>query len=243
MDEASHERLRERLNGAVGISVADDWSEVERLARTVRSPQTRVSPHLRKAALTPRRVLLVIGIAVALAPPALAIGYLVLKSSPTVVRPVTLPTLPAGWTIVADSSQHLRPSGTQVQTLITSWRYRPSTEGPASEIPAGGIMISVALLRSRTYGSGRVDLCDSAPTLSQYPRLSPPLSLPKTTVDTLDAAPHVKEFRIFGRYRHLYDFEVRVDIDTRRPLRPRWSVAETIVHGLDFPKWPAQKAC
>ena len=53
----------------------------------------------------------------------------------------------------------------------------------------------------------------------------------------------MKEFRVFGRYRNYYNFEVRVDVDTRRPVRPRWSVAEKVVSGLRLPTWPTRRSC
>lgn len=189
------------------------------------------------------KLAMAIGLAAALAVPALALGDRMPRRSAPTASPVTLPSLPAGWTVVADSPQDLRPTGTHVETLITSWRYRPTEEGPASVIPPGGTMISVALSRNQAYHAHKIDLCETTYTMADYPRRTPPLALPRTTTATLDGTPHVKEFRLFGRYRDSYNFEVRVDIDTRRPLGPAWRAAERIVHGLRLPQWPTRKDC
>ena len=104
-------------------------------------------------------------------------------------------------------------------------------------------MIDIMLLRTQAYRSHRVDLCSTTPVWPGHPRLTPPLTLPKTTTATFEGAPRVKEFRVFGRYRNYYNFEVRVDIDTRRPVRPKWSVAEKVVSGLRLPTWPTRRSC
>jgi hypothetical protein len=245
MDDASHESLRHRLNAAAGTAEKGDWAEVERLARSMSSQGSRTAPLTRRGLLTRRRILVfVLGTVTALAPPAFAVGYLVLRSTPITAPPVTLPTLPAGWTVVTDSPQDLKPtSNTNVETLITSWRYRPTQEGPASVIPPGGTMISVTLSRDQAYHARKVNLCEKTAKLAQYPPKTPPLTLPSTTTETFDGAPHVTELRVLGRYHDSYNFEVRVDIDTRRAVKPRWSVAEAIVRGLVFPKWPSDRSC
>jgi hypothetical protein len=245
MDDIPRDSLRQRLNAAVGTADASDWAEVEHLAQVIRSGRPRTVRLARIGTFARRRMLVVaFGIAAALAPPAFAVGYLVLRSSPTTAPPVTLPTLPPGWTIVTDSAQSLQPTGsTNVETLLTSWHYRPTEEGPASVIPPGGTMISVTLSRFQAYHARKVNLCETTAKFPQYPRRSAPLTLPRTTTDTLDGQPHVTEFRVLGRYRDSYNFEVRVDIDTRRPVGPSWSKAEIVVGGLRFPKWPTNKSC
>lgn len=163
----------------------------------------------------------------------------------TVVGPVMLPKLPAGWTAWSARPNLLRPHGTYVQTSITSWGYRFTAPGPGAgaAIPPGGVYISVELLRSQAPHSPGVNLCSTAPVEPGHPRRMPPLTLPKTTTDTFEGTPHVKEYRVFGRYHNLYNFEVRADIDTRRPIRTRWAAAERIVSRLRFPKWPTRPRC
>jgi hypothetical protein len=105
-------------------------------------------------------------------------------------------------------------------------------------------MISILQLRSQAYGSPNVNLCHDTPNLgSGYPALAPPLNLPAKTTSTLEGSPRVEEFRIFGRYRDYYNFEVRVDIDTRRPLAASWHTADGVVRGLRFPAWPRLSDC
>lgn len=164
---------------------------------------------------------------------------------PTVVPPVSLPELPAKWTAWSARPAFLTPHGTEVETIVTSWGYRFSAPGPGpgNVIPPGGIMIDIMLLRSQAYRSHRVDLCSTAPVIAGHPRLTPPLTLPRTTAATSEGAPGVKEFRVFGRYRNYYNFEVRVNIDTRRPIGPRRTIAERVVSGLRFPTWPTRRIC
>ncbi len=212
-------------------------------ALKARRPGGPGRPSVRKPA---RRQTLVFALSLValMTPPALAVGHRVLHRSPATAEPVGLPALPAGWTVVSDSSQRLGPSSsTNVQTLVTSWRYRPTYAGPASVIPPGGVIIDVTLSRDQEYRGRHVNLCRTTARLPQFPARTPPLTLPSTTTATLDGAPHVKEFRVLGRYRDSYNFEVRVDIDTRRPVRPRWARAETIIRELRFPRWPALQAC
>lgn len=245
MDDASQDLLRQRLDVAVGPVADPDWQEVERLAGVIASRPRRASRLRRIGTFARRRtVLFALGLAALLAPPAFAVGYLVLRPSPATAPPVSLPSLPGGWTIVTDSSQTLQPTNnTNVETLITSWHYRPTYNGPASVIPPGGTMISVTLSRDQDYPARKVNLCETTARLPQFPHRTPPLTLPRATTDTLDGAPRVKEFRVLGRYRNSYNFEIRVDIDTRRPVNPRWLVAASVVRGLRFPQWPMDKAC
>jgi hypothetical protein len=175
----------------------------------------------------------------ALAAPALA------TPTPTIVAPVTLSKLPAGWTAWSASPAFLTPHGTEVETIATSWGYRFSAPGPGpgNVIPPGGSMIDIMLLRSQAYRSHGVNLCSTAAVIAGHPRLTPPFTLPRTTTATSDGAPGVKEFRVFGRYRNYYNFEVRVNIDTGRPIHPRWRVADRVVSGLRFPTWPTRRIC
>jgi hypothetical protein len=245
MDDASRDLLRQRLNAAVGTAPDPDWRDVERLAQVAPPRHGRTSGPRRVRTFARRQTLLfAVTLAAVLAPPAFAVGYLVLKSSPATASAVSLPPLPHGWTIVTNSSQRLHStSNTNVQTLITSWHYRPSYDGPASVIPPGGTMISVTLSRDQSYGAQQVNLCETTARLSQFPQRTPPLRIPRTTTSTLDGTPRVKEFRLLGRYRNSYNFEIRVDIDIRRPVGPRWAIAENIIRGLRFPRWPTDKAC
>lgn len=245
MDDSSQDLLRQRLNVAVGTAPDPDWQEVERLAGVIAARPRRAS-RLRRIGTFARRqtALFALALAALLAPPGFAVGYLVLRSSPATAPPISLPPLPAGWTIVTDSPQRLQPtSNTNVQTLITSWHYRPTYNGPASVIPPGGTMISVTLSRDQDYTTRKVNLCETTARLPQFPQRTPPLTLPRTTTNTLDGTPSVKEFRVLGRYRNSYNFEIRVDIDTRRTVKPRWVIAESIIRELRFPQWPTDKAC
>lgn len=244
MDDSSQDILRQRLHIAVGTAPDADWEEVVRLAVAIAARPRRAS-RLRRIGTFARRQTapFALALAVLLAPPAFAVGYLVLKSSPATAPPVALPPLPAGWTIVTDSSQRLQStSNTNVQTLITSWHYRPTYDGPASVTPPGGTMISVTLSRDQNYAR-KVNLCETTARLPQFPAWTPPLTLPRTTTNILDGTPSVKEFRVLGRYRNSYNFEIRVDVDTRRPVKPRWVIAESIIRGLRFPQWPTDRAC
>jgi hypothetical protein len=245
MSERPRDSLRQRLRAASEVGDAGDWSEVERLA--LLAPPSAREGRIGGASLGRRHRTLAVGLglALALAAPTFALGYFVFASStPVIVAPVGVPVLPRGWTAFSSVPYLLRPGGTQAQTTITSWGYRPSPgPGPAAELPPGGIMISVTLLRSQDFGARKVDLCATAPRIAGYPDRKLPLALPRSTTNTLEGAPRVNEFRVFGRYRNFYNFEIRADIDTQRSLAPRWSAAESVVSRLRFPAWPVKRTC
>lgn len=248
MSDAWDEQLRGRLNRAVGEVREGSWAAVERLARsdsTLRTPSPRTP--MRRSHGRHRMVLVALALVCVVAAPAFALRHritaLFASPSPVVVSAVAAPALPHGWRSLSSAPYILRSGGTQAETILTSWRYQPSPFGPAAAIPPGGIMISIRLLRSQAYGSPHVNLCRDTPSQSAYPAIAPPLNLPGKTTATLEGSPSVKEFRILGRYRNYYDFEVRVDIDTRRAVARDWKTADAVVRGLRFPAWPRVSDC
>jgi hypothetical protein len=243
MSDGWDARLRGRLSQAAGEVLEGDWTAVERLAR----PGGTLGQPIRRSRGRRRTLVVALVLAAVVAAPAFAFRHritaLFASPSPVVVRAVTVPALPTGWTILSSAPYILRPGGTQAETILTSWRYQPSPFGPAGSIPPGGIMISIRLLRSQAYGSAHVNLCRDTPNVSGYPATALPLNLPDETTSTLEGSPSVQEFRILGRYRNYYNFEVRVDIDTRRPVARSWKTADGVVRGLRFPAWPRVSHC
>ena len=156
------------------------------------------------------------------------------------VRPASFRYLPNGWSTFSDALDVLSRHGTWANATALSWHYRPSETGPASLLPKNGVMISVHLMRS---GSTKVHLCRITPHLGDYPARTFPLRLPRTTSQTLEGAPDVKEYRIFGRYQNYYNFEVRVDIAAEAPSPSAWNLAKRVVASIQFPPWPSSENC
>jgi hypothetical protein len=179
----------------------------------------------------------------AVATPALAFRSQVLSFlglTDQAVPPPSFGYLPKGWSTLSDALGVLSRTGTWAEAMALSWHYTPSETGPAGSLPKNGVMIWVHLMRS---GSTRVNLCRTAPHFADYPPRTPPLRLPRTTSQTLEGYPHVKEYRVFGRYENYYNYEVRVDI-APAALSPRaFALAQRVVAGIRFPPWPSREDC
>jgi hypothetical protein len=242
------ETLGRRLTNAIEAGEGD-WNDVVERASAAGRPPGRSRGGRRRGRGHGRRLALALALVALVAAPAFALRHQVAdvfsSSPPTDGAPSAAPgLLPGGWSVLRSDPQRLSPRGTQAETTLTSWDYRSAPDGPAGSLPPGGIIINVALLRSQVPAAGSANLCRSAPTAADYPPRSLPLRLPQSTRFMLEGAAAAKEFRVFGSYQHHnYNFEVRVDIDTRRPLGPSWAVAQRVVAGLQFPTWPRLSRC
>jgi hypothetical protein len=101
------------------------------------------------------------------------------------------------------------------------------------------VIVWVLLFRS---GGTNVNLCRTTPHFPDHPARMFPLRLPPTTSNTLEGAPTVKEYRVFGRYADYYNFEVRVDIAPHAAPHA-WQLAAHVVAAIRFPTWPTLAAC
>jgi hypothetical protein len=159
--------------------------------------------------------------------------------------PVPAPTfshLPAGWRAFSTPGE-LTPAGAQTSVFATSWPYRLATvDGPAGSMSANAVLVSVSLIR-RNPGKHSGSLCRRTPRLSGYPPVRHlPVDLPATTAATLDGTAW-PEYRSFGRLGNSYNFEVRVDISTRRPSVKLLRLARLAVAAIRFPRWPTPTTC
>lgn len=162
---------------------------------------------------------------------------------PQAVLPATFSYLPKTWSTDSDELGVLSHSGAHADALALSWHYQPGwPTGPVGQLSKNRILVSVYLFRARA-GSAHVNLCATTPHLAGYPARLPPLQLPRATTQTLDATPNVPEYRVFGRYRDYYNFEIRVDIANPEPAPALWHLADRIVAGIVLPPWPLRRTC
>jgi hypothetical protein len=159
--------------------------------------------------------------------------------TPTVARPASFESLPAGWRQFADSGTTLGRRGDISETFVTSWHYRSHPHGPAGDLPPGGVLITVLLIRRAAGGRPAPALCRGVPRSPEYPQIQRlPLRLPTTPATTLEGYERVPEYRIFGAIRHDYHVEVRVDINQQNPGRSLLRRAQRVLNRLRLPDWP-----
>jgi hypothetical protein len=130
--------------------------------------------------------------------------------------------------------------GAVSEAIATSWRFdRSSRRGPAGDMPPGGIMVQVLLIRRAAGGERSPGLYREAPQLDAYPRIRRlPLRMPETPAGTLEGYDGVREYRIFGALRRDYHVEVRIDINAASPDQELRGQAQKALNALRFPDWP-----
>jgi hypothetical protein len=158
----------------------------------------------------------------------------------TLAPPATFDQLPAGWRQFNDRGAILNARGGVSETFATSWRYEQSNpHGPAGDMPPGGILVSVLLIRRAAGGRPSPELCRGAPRLPSSPPIRRlPLRLPTTPATTLEGYDQVPEYRIFGAIRNDYHVEVRIDINHQDPPPTLRHQAQAVLDQLRFPDWP-----
>jgi hypothetical protein len=161
-----------------------------------------------------------------------------------IVQPAKLTHLPLGWTTPDSRYARLsRHGGASTYSDALNWRYKPSQYGWASQIPRDGIAVSIILFR----GSGNdpfLNLCRYTPHLSGFPKIRRlPLRLPKITGGSLEGAPKVLEYRVFGRMGESYNVDLRVDVNSLHPGTAMLRRAQSVVSQIRFPTWPRLKHC
>jgi hypothetical protein len=149
-----------------------------------------------------------------------------------------------GWRQFNDAPDLLTRRGANASAYALSWPYRPNSLGWAGAMPRDGIAASVYLIRRDVGAATGLNLCRYTPHLSAYPLVRKlPLHLPSTTTDTLEGAPNIPEYRVFGRIGESYNVEVRVDINNPRPGAALLSAAQRAVSAISFPRWPNKDRC
>jgi hypothetical protein len=156
-------------------------------------------------------------------------------------RPARFGSLPSGWRQFDGGVQALGPRGASTFTLATSWPYTESARGPASEIPKGGVLISVQLLRRAAAGRSSPALCDGGRPSPRYPDIERrPLRLPDKPSGELEGSAGIPEYRVSRGVRGEYNVEVRVAINQRDPSRAHLAQAQAVVDELLLPRWPTR---
>ena len=152
--------------------------------------------------------------------------------------------LPGGWRQFNDSPNLLTRRGANASAYALSWAYHPNSLGWAGSIPRDGIAVSVYVIRREVGAATGLNLCRYTPHLSAYPLVRRlPLRLPSTTTATLEGAPKIPEYRVFGRIGESYNFEVRVDINRAHPGAALLKAAQRAVSAISFPRWPNKDHC
>ena len=194
--------------------------------------------------------LAVVSVVLAAAPPVQAS-----RSGPVAVR-VPAPSfarLPGSWRQFTDAPGLLTRRGANASAVALSWAYHPNIHGWAPLMPRDGIAVGVFLIRRETGSATGLNLCRSTPHLGicrstphlgAYPLVGRlPLRLPSTTTATLEGAPRIPEYRVFGRVGESYNFEVRVDVNNPHPSAGLRRTAQRVVSSIDFPRWPNKEHC
>jgi hypothetical protein len=159
---------------------------------------------------------------------------------PIVVHAATFSYRPRGWHFSDRDFDVLTRRGANVGS--NAFSFKPYRYGWALRIPPNGIAVTVLLIRRSP--NPRANLCGRTAHFPDYPPIRRlPLRLPTTTTATLDGAPNVREYRVFGRFDESYNVDLRVDIKRLRPTRAMLRRAQAIVDGIRFPRWPRPKRC
>lgn len=154
--------------------------------------------------------------------------------------PARFGPLPAGWRQFNNGGAMVTSRGATAESFATSWRFdQSSRRGPAGDMPPGGIIVHVMLIRRAAGGRPSAGLCRGAPPLAQYPRIRRlPLRIPDSPAGTLEGYDGVPEYQIFGSVRNDYHVEVRVDINAPSPSRKLLRQAQQALNVLRLPDWP-----
>jgi hypothetical protein len=149
--------------------------------------------------------------------------------------PAKFTHVPHGWRAFDRDLAVVSSHGGGVQSYALSWAYRPSPFGWANRMPRNAIAVSVILIRDSRCGAlHRGDF----PAIKRFP-----LRLPRTTRDRQEGRPDIPEYRVFGRIGESYNVDLRVDVNNIRPSRAMLRVAQRVVDGIHFPKWPRPARC
>lgn len=156
-------------------------------------------------------------------------------------RPARFEMLPPKWRQFDDGVKPMTPRGASTETIATSWPYKQAPHGPAGELPKGGTIVSVALVRRAQGGRPSRALCDGGPPFPKYPNIAHhPLVLPATPNGSLEGRPNVPEYRVFRTVRKEYTVELRVNINQPTPSSSSLTTAQEVVDTLHLPRWPTR---
>lgn len=159
------------------------------------------------------------------------------------VHPAKFTYVPAGWKTSDQNFGLLSRRGADVESYALSWGYKPNPLGWANRMPPNAIAVHVILIR-RSPTNPAANLCGQMPHLPGFPLIRHfPLVLPKMTAATQEGEPDIPEYRVFGRFDNLYDIDLRVDINRLHATPAMLELAQRVVSGLRFPRWPLVRDC
>jgi len=170
-----------------------------------------------------------------------AIAGLVAKPNASrFAEPASFRSLPAGWRQFDDGGVLLNRRGGVSETFATSWAFdRSARRGPAGDIPPGGVIVSVLLLRRAEGGRAAPELCRGLAPRPAYPRIrDSALRMPDAPVGTLEGDEAVAGYRIRGTVRNDYHVEIRIDVKDSDPDRELIQRAQDALKELRLPNWP-----
>jgi hypothetical protein len=151
--------------------------------------------------------------------------------------------VPVGWKTFDRDFALLHRRGADVESYALSWAYTPNSLGWASRMPPNAIGVHVILIR-RSPTNPTADLCGQTPHLPNFTLIRRfPLVLPHTTAATQEGEPNIPEYRVFGRFDDFYNIDLRVDINRVHPTPAMLQLAQHVVSGLRFPRWPLSTDC
>jgi hypothetical protein len=151
--------------------------------------------------------------------------------------------VPVGWKTFDRDFALLHRRGADVESYALSWAYTPNSLGWASRMPPNAIGVHVILIR-RSPTNPTANLCGQTPHLPNFPLIRRfPLVLPHTTAATQEGEPNIPEYRVFGRFDDFYNIDLRVDINRVHPTPAMLQLAQHVVSGLRFPRWPLSTDC
>jgi hypothetical protein len=159
------------------------------------------------------------------------------------VQPATFTDVPGGWKTFDRDVALVNRHGADLESYALSWAYKPNPLGWANRMPPNAIAVHVILIR-RSPTNPAANLCANTPHLPTFPPIRQfPLVLPKTTAATQEGEPKIPEYRVFGRFDNFYNVDLRVDINRLHPTPALLQLAQRVVSGLRFPRWPLVPDC
>jgi len=165
------------------------------------------------------------------------------RSVPIAVHAAKFTNVPGGWKTFDRDFALLSRSGADLENYALSWAYKPNPLGWANRMPPNAIAVHVILIRRPTTNRA-ANLCGQTPHVPGFPLIRRfPLTFPKTTAATQEGEANIPEYRVFGRFDNIYNIDLRVDINQVHPTPAMLKLAQRVVNGLRFPRWPLVRDC
>jgi hypothetical protein len=153
--------------------------------------------------------------------------------------PARFASLPAGWRQFDDDGAVLKPAGATSSTLATSWHFDQSARnGPAGDVPRGGIFIDVLLIRGGKPPHGGKGFCGGVPRSRAYPPIGRmPLRIRDASIGTVEGYDTMPEYRLERANDRDYYVDLRVAINDPQPGPALLEEAQRALDALTLPRW------